>query len=70
MATEYIKVGMNEYLNHPSQRELIKAFMEYGKIITPRHVQKYFEMRGDELMFVNQKIGFVYSYKVRELEAA
>jgi hypothetical protein len=66
---EFIKVGMNRYLKHPSQRELIKAFSEYGVTITPFHVSEYFTKMEDEIMFVNQKIGFVYTQIVKKLAA-
>jgi len=66
---DFIKVGMNRYLKHPSQREIIKAFSEYGVTITPYHVSEYFSKMEDEIMFVNQKIGFVYSQIVKKLAA-
>jgi len=66
---EFIKVGMNRYLKHPSQRELIKAFSEHGITITPSHVSEYFTKMEDEIMFVNQKIGFVYTQIVKKLAA-
>ena len=55
---DFIKAGMNRYLKHPSQREIIKAFSEYGVTITPYHVGQYFTKMEEEIMFVNQKIGF------------
>ncbi len=66
---EFIKVGMNKYLKHPTQRELIKAFAEYGVIITPFHISEYFTKMEDEIMFVNQKIGFVYTQIVKKIAA-
>jgi len=66
---EFIKVGMNRYLKHPSQRELIKAFSEYGVTITAFHVSEYFKKMEDEIMFVNQKIGFVYTQIVKKIAA-
>ncbi len=66
---DFIKVGMNRYLKHPSQREIIKAFSEYGVSVTPYHVSEYFTKMEDEIMFVNQKIGFVYSQIVKKLVA-
>jgi hypothetical protein len=66
---DFIKVGMNRYLKHPSQREIIKAFEEYGVTVTPYHVSAYFTKMEDEIMFVNQKIGFVYSQIIKKLAA-
>jgi len=66
---DYIKVGLNRYLKHPSQREIIKSFSEYGVTITPYDVSEYFTKMEDEIMFVNQKIGFVYSQIVKKLAA-
>ncbi len=66
---DFIKVGMNRYLKHPSQREIIKVFGEYGVTITPYHVSEYFTKMEDEIMFVNQKIGFVYSKIVKKVAA-
>ncbi len=65
----FIKVGMNRYLKHPSQRELIKAFADYNIIITPYQVGEYFIKMEDEIMFVNQKIGFVYTEIVEKVAA-
>lgn len=66
---DFIKVGMNRYLKHPSQREIIKAFGEYGVTVTPYHISEYFTKMEDEIMFVNQKIGFVYSQIIKKLAA-
>jgi len=66
---DFIKVGLNRYLKHPSQREIIKSFSEYGVTITPYDVSEYFTKMEDEIMFVNQKIGFVYSQIVKKLAA-
>lgn len=66
---DFIKVGMNRYLKHPSQREIIKAFREYGVTITPYQVSAYFTKMEDEIMFVNQKIGFVYTKIVKKVAA-
>jgi hypothetical protein len=62
----YIEVGMNRYLNHPSQREIIKTFGELGVLITPYQVGEYFTKMQDEIMFVNQKLGFVYTRIVQK----
>jgi len=66
---DFIKVGLNRYLKHPSQREIIKSFGEYGVTITPYDVSEYFKKMEDDIMFVNQKIGFVYSQIVKKLAA-
>jgi hypothetical protein len=65
----YVEVGMNKYLNHPSQREIIKAFGDYGILISPYQVGEYFKRMEDQIMFVNQKLGFVYT-KVIQKKAA
>jgi hypothetical protein len=65
----YVEVGMNKYLNHPSQREIIKAFGDYGILISPYQVSEYFKRMEDQIMFVNQKLGFVYT-KVIQKKAA
>jgi len=65
----FIKVGMNRYLKHPSQRELISAFADYNIIITPYQIGEYFTKMEDEIMFVNQKIGFVYTKAIQKVAA-
>ena len=69
MSSEYIKVGRNHYLKHPSQRELIKAFSEYDVVITPHQISQYFTRMGDEIMFVNQRLGFVYTQNTHKSAA-
>jgi len=59
---KFIKVGKNRYLNHPSRRDIIKAFKEYNIIITPHQIGQYFMKMEGEIMFVNQKMGFVYGH--------
>ncbi len=60
---------MNRYLKHPSQREIIKAFADYNILVTPYQVGEYFTKMEDKIMFVNQKIGFVYTKVAQKLAA-
>ncbi len=59
---EIITVDGFDYLNHPTQRELISRFKQKKGInITPLHVQEYFQKMGSSLTFLNQNAGFVYN---------
>ncbi len=66
---KFVKVGRNRYLNHPSRREIIKAFKDYNIIITPHQIGQYFMKMEGEIMFVNQKLGFVYTQVVEKSAA-
>ncbi len=66
---KFVKVGRNRYLNHPSRREIIKAFKDYNIIITPHQIGQYFMKMEGEIMFVNQKLGFVYTQIVEKSAA-
>ncbi len=66
---KFIKVGKNRYLNHPSRRDIIKAFKEYDIVITPHQIGQYFMKMEGEIMFVNQKMGFVYMEVVEKAVA-
>ncbi len=55
------------YLNHPTQREIIKAFAEQGRSVTPLEIQQYFKSKEDELIFINQKVGFAYANRSKEV---
>lgn len=50
-----------QYTNHPTQREIIASFKKLGINVTPLHIQEYFSKMGNALIFVNQKVGFVYA---------
>ncbi len=49
------------YLQHPTQREIIARFKQNGENITPLQIGKYLSKMGNSLLFVNQKVGFVYA---------
>ncbi len=51
----------NPYIQHPTQREIIARFKEYGENVTPLQIGKYISKMGNSLIFVNQKVGFVYA---------
>jgi len=62
---ELLNIEGISYLNHPTQRELIRRFKRYNINITPIQIGEYFHKMGDEIYFINQKMGFVYAKENR-----
>ncbi len=52
------------YQKHPTQRALIKRFKQKGINITPLQIGQYIAKMENSLIFINQKVGFVYAQKV------
>lgn len=54
-------------LKHATQRQIRQAFTEQGRSVTPLEIQEYFNLKGEGLIFINQKVGFVYHDRVKEV---
>lgn len=54
---EYI----DNYLRHATQREIIAVFANHDISVTPLQIQEYYNIKSKDLIFVNQKFGFVYA---------
>jgi hypothetical protein len=64
---EHRDIYRDGYLDHPTQRELIAEFKDQGVRLTPREIQQYFSWMGAEVLFVNQRVGFVYAERIESL---
>lgn len=60
---KYIRLEEQSYLKHPSQKRLISAMKEQGASLTPKQAGIYLDTVADKLIYVNQKVGFVYADK-------
>lgn len=60
---KHVTLEEGSYLKHPSQKRLREEMKMLGISLTPKQSGIYLDTVADELLFVNQKVGFVYAEK-------